>query len=151
MKDDPTIPSDLPGTHTVLVVDDAGVVRRLAYRLLSEAGYRVFEAGSAVEAVEVVSLANGRLDAVLIDVVMPEVNGVDLARMLQERAPKIGIVFMSAYPAEVLVREGLHDLRVAFLAKPFTREDLLRVVDAAVRSGARRANGEPRGADRRNP
>ena len=150
MNDDSTIPRDLPGSHTVLVVDDAGVVRRLAYRLLSEAGYRVFEAGSAVEAVEVVSLANGRVDAVLIDVVMPEVNGVDLARMIQERAPDIGIVFMSAYPAEVLVREGLHDLRVAFLGKPFTREDLLRVVDAAVRFGARRANGEAREADRRN-
>jgi two-component system, cell cycle sensor histidine kinase and response regulator CckA len=150
MNDDSTILRDLPGSHTVLVVDDAGVVRRLAYRLLSEAGYRVFEAGSAVEAVEVVSLANGRVDAVLIDVVMPEVNGVDLARMIQERAPNIGIVFMSAYPAEVLVREGLHDLRVAFLAKPFTREDLLRVVAAAVRFGARRTNGEAREADRRN-
>ncbi len=150
MNDDSTIPRDLPGSHTVLVVDDAGVVRRLAYRLLSEAGFRVFEAGNAVEAVEVVSLANGRVDAVLIDVVMPEVNGVDLARMIQERAPNIGIVFMSAYPAEVLVREGLHDLRVAFLGKPFTREDLLRVVDAAVRFGARRANGEAHEADRRN-
>jgi two-component system cell cycle sensor histidine kinase/response regulator CckA len=150
MNDDSTIPRDLPGSQTVLVVDDAGVVRRLAYRLLSEAGYRVFEAGSAVEALEVVSLANGRVDAVLIDVVMPEVNGVDLARMIQERAPDIGIVFMSAYPAEVLVREGLHDLRVAFLGKPFTREDLLRVVDAAVCFGARRANGEAHEADRRN-
>jgi two-component system cell cycle sensor histidine kinase/response regulator CckA len=142
MTDDSAIPTDLPGSHTVLVVDDAGVVRRLAYRLLSETGYRVFEAGSAVEAMEVLSLADGRLDAVLIDVVMPEVNGIDLARMVQERAPDIGIVFMSAYPAEVLVREGLHDLRVSFLAKPFTREDLLRAVDAAVRS--------PRRADRRN-
>jgi two-component system cell cycle sensor histidine kinase/response regulator CckA len=150
MTDDSTIPSDLPGSHTVLVVDDAGVVRRLAYRLLSEAGYRVFEAGSAVEAMEVVSLANGRMDAVLIDVVMPEVNGVDLARMIQEKAPNLGIVFMSAYPAEVLVREGLHDLRVAFLGKPFTREDLLRSVETAVRAGVRRTNAEAREVDRRN-
>jgi two-component system cell cycle sensor histidine kinase/response regulator CckA len=148
MSDDSTIPFDLPGTRTVLVVDDAGVVRRLAYRLLSEAGYRVFEAGSAIEAIEVLELAHGRLDAVLIDVVMPEVNGVDLARMIQERAPGIGIVFMSAYPAEVLVREGLHDLRVAFLGKPFTREDLFRVVDAAVRSSGARATGAGREVDR---
>jgi two-component system, cell cycle sensor histidine kinase and response regulator CckA len=143
------IPSDLAGTRTVLVVDDAGVVRRLAYRLLSEAGYRVFEAGSAVEALEVVELSHGRLNAILIDVVMPEVNGVDLARMLQDRVPGIGIVFMSAYPAEVLVREGLHDLRVAFLAKPFTREDLLRSVDGAVRGSDAHTSGKRREADRR--
>jgi two-component system cell cycle sensor histidine kinase/response regulator CckA len=144
-----TFPSDLAGTRTVLVVDDAGVVRRLAHRLLSEAGYRVFEAGSAVEALEVVELSRGRLDAILIDVVMPEVNGVDLARMLQDRVPGIGIVFMSAYPAEVLVREGLHDLRVAFLAKPFTREDLLRSLDGAVRWSDAHARGKRREADRR--
>lgn len=150
MNDDPLLPNDLPGTHTVLVVDDAGVVRRLAYRLLSEAGYRVFEAGSAIEAIEVMSLAHGRVDAVLIDVVMPEVSGVDLARMLQESTPGIGIVFMSAYPAEVLVREGLHDLRVDFLAKPFTREDLLRAVASAAKATARgRVTGEHREADRR--
>ena len=149
MDYDSFLPGDLAGTRTVLVVDDAGVVRRLAYRLLSEAGYRVFEAGSAVEALEVIALANGRVDAVLIDVVMPEVNGVDLALMVQEKAPRTGIVFMSAYPAEVLVREGLHDLRVDFLAKPFTREDLLHAVAKAVEASTRRALREPREADRR--
>jgi two-component system cell cycle sensor histidine kinase/response regulator CckA len=130
----------------VLVVDDAGVVRRLAYRLLSEAGYRVFEAGSAVEAVEVVRLARGRIDVVLIDVIMPEVNGVDLARMLQEQSPGLDLVFMSAYPAEVLAREGLGDLRVRFLAKPFTREDLLKAV--ARIEPTRKANDERSGAER---
>lgn len=142
LDDFPILPPDLPGAHTVLVVDDAGVVRRLAYRLLSEAGYRVFEAASAVEALEVVELARGHVDVVLIDVVMPEVSGVDLARMLQEASPGVGIVFMSAYPAEVLAREGLRDLRVFFLAKPFTREDLLQAV-----AGAR----EHRGVDRPGP
>ena len=96
------------------------------------------------------SLAHGRVDAVLIDVVMPEVSGVDLARMLQESTPGIGIVFMSAYPAEVLVREGLHDLRVEFLAKPFTREDLLRAVATAAKATARgespASTGKPTGA-----
>ncbi len=148
LSDDSLIPSDLPGTRTVLVVDDAGVVRRLAYRLLAEAGYRVFEAGGAVEALEVVSLAHGRLDVVLIDVVMPEVNGVDLARMLRERAPDANIVFMSAFPAEVLAREGLRDLRVQFLAKPFTREDLLRAVTAA--GPPARATDETQSSHRRN-
>jgi CheY-like chemotaxis protein len=124
---DPLIPQ-LPGTRTVLVVDDAPVVRRLAYRLLSESGYRVFEARTAAEALEVMLLSHGRIDLVLIDVVMPEVNGVDLARMVREIAPHVPVVFMSAFPAEVLVREGLRDPKVRFLAKPFTREELLRSV-----------------------
>ncbi len=142
MTYDSIFPHDLPGTRTVLVVDDTRVVRRLAYRLLSEAGYRVFEAGSAVEALEVLGLARGRVNAVLLDVIMPEVNGVDLARMIQEKSPTVGVVFMSAHPAEVLVREGLSDLRVHFLAKPFTREDLLDAVAAAVH-GPKKRNGEP--------
>jgi two-component system cell cycle sensor histidine kinase/response regulator CckA len=149
MTDDSLIPSDLPGSRTVLVVDDAGVVRRLAYRLLSEAGYRVFEAGSAVEALEVVNLARGRLNTVLLDVVMPEVNGVDLARMLRERIPEAGIIFMSAYPAEVLAQEGLRDLQVRFLAKPFTREELLLAVANATESRSSKPDGEPYEVDQR--
>ncbi len=147
MTDESIFPYDLPGTRTVLVVDDARVVRRLAYRLLSEAGYRVFEAGSAVEALEVLDLARGRVDAALLDVILPEVNGVDLARMIQEKSPTIGVVFMSAHPAEVMVREGLSDLHVHFLAKPFTRQDLLHAVASAIH-GPKKRNGEPHRANR---
>jgi CheY-like chemotaxis protein len=127
----PLIP-DLPGARTVLVVDDAPVVRRLAYRLLADTGYRVFEAATAGEALEVLSLAHGQIDVVLVDVIMPEVNGVDLARMVREIAPAAAVVFMSAFPAEVLVREGLRDPKVLFMAKPFTREELLTAVTRAL-------------------
>jgi two-component system cell cycle sensor histidine kinase/response regulator CckA len=123
----PLIP-ELSGSRSVLVVDDAAVVRRLAFRLLAEAGYRVFEAGSATEALEVLGMARGQVQLVLIDVVMPEVSGVDLARMIREISPMARVIFMSAFPAEVLVREGLRDPRVQFLAKPFTREELLATV-----------------------
>ena len=122
----------LPGSQTVLIVDDAAIVRRLAYRLLSEAGYRVFEASSATEALEVLGMARSVVDVVLVDVVMPEVSGVDLARMIREVAPLTVVVFMSAFPAEVLVREGMRDPQVRFLAKPFTREELLRAVAGAL-------------------
>jgi two-component system cell cycle sensor histidine kinase/response regulator CckA len=123
---------DFPLIRTVLVVDDAGVVRRLSFRVLSEAGYRVFEAASAVEALEVLRMLRGHVDLVLVDVVMPEVNGVDLVRLIRERWHEPSILFMSAYPAEVLAREGLKDLRVQFLAKPFTRDELLGAVDRAL-------------------
>lgn len=127
MDQDPS-PADLPLIRTVLVVDDAGVVRRISFRVLSESGYRVFEAAGAVEALEVLAMLAGHVDLILVDVVMPEVNGVDLVRLIRERWEAPAILFMSAYPAEVLAREGLKDLRVRFLAKPFTRDELLAAV-----------------------
>jgi CheY-like chemotaxis protein len=131
MSKDPFAP-EVPLIRTVLVVDDAGVVRRLSFRVLSEAGFRVFEAADAVEALEVLAMLHGHVDLVLVDVVMPEVNGVDLVRLIRERWAGPAILFMSAYPAEVLAREGLKDLRVRFLAKPFTRNELLGAVERAI-------------------
>jgi two-component system cell cycle sensor histidine kinase/response regulator CckA len=146
MDHDPSTPY-IPLIRTVLVVDDAGVVRRLSFRVLSEAGYRVFEAASAVEALEVLGMLRGHLDLVLVDVVMPEVNGVDLVRLIRERWHEPSILFMSAYPAEVLAREGLKDLRVQFLAKPFTRDELLTAAHRAI--GLRRRGGEQSPATRK--
>ncbi|HUR94211.1 MAG TPA: response regulator [Gemmatimonadales bacterium] len=133
----------LPGSQTILVVDDVGVVRKVAFRLLSESGYRVFEASSAAEALEVLSTARQPVDLLIVDVVLPEVNGVDLVRLVVERWPETQVIFMSAFPAEVLVREGLDQLDVQFLAKPFTRDELLIKVTSTLRTH-RRPTGEPR-------
>lgn len=118
--------------RTILVVDDTGVVRASAFRLLSEEGYRVFEAESAMEALEVLQTARPPIDLVLVDVVMPSVSGVDLVRMIHARWPGTPVVYMSAYQAEVLVREGLEDPNVVFLAKPFTRDELLARVTQGI-------------------
>ena len=141
MDQDPAV-TDVPLVRTVLVVDDVGVVRRLSFRVLSESGFRVFEAAGAVEALEVLAMLHGRVDLVLVDVMMPEVNGVDLVRLIRERWRDPAILFMSGFPAEVLAREGLKDLRVQFLAKPFTRDELLAAVRRALDAHDRR--GEPR-------
>ena len=138
---------EIPLIRTVLVVDDAGVVRRLSFRVLSEAGYRVFEAAGAVEALEVMGMLHGHVDLVLVDVVMPEVNGVDLVRLIRERWDRPSILFMSAHPAEVLASEGLKDLRVQFLAKPFTRDELLSATLRALEPSKR--GSEPNPATRR--
>jgi two-component system cell cycle sensor histidine kinase/response regulator CckA len=133
--DDSDLSPEFPGSRSVLVVDDAGVVRRMSFRMLTEAGYRVFEAGSAVEALEVLDMARGKIDVVIVDVIMPEINGVDLVRLIRQRWMDPTVVFMSAYPAEILAREGLKDLNVQFLAKPFTRQELLRSVATAIHHG----------------
>ncbi len=141
MTDDRTQHYPLAGSQTILVVDDVGVVRKVAFRMLSEAGYRVFEASSATEALEVLSTARQAVDLVLVDVVMPEVNGVDLARLILDQWPSTRVLFMSAFPAEVLVREGLDRPTVLFLAKPFTRDELLSKVTVALHTHPKR-NGE---------
>jgi two-component system, cell cycle sensor histidine kinase and response regulator CckA len=124
----------LAGAHTILVVDDVGVVRKVAFRLLSDAGYRVFEAASAAEALEVLATARQPINLAVVDVIMPDVSGVDLVRLIHEEWPAVRILFMSAHPAEILVREGLDHPGVYFLAKPFTRTELMEKVELVLRS-----------------
>lgn len=134
-------PLTVPGSQTILVVDDVGVVRRVAFRVLSEAGYRVFDAESAAEALEVLTTIKRPIDLVIVDVVMPEMSGVDLTRIILDRWPSTRVLYMSAHQAEVMVREGLQDPGVMFLAKPFTRDELLRKVRQALQQAPKR-NGE---------
>jgi DNA-binding response OmpR family regulator len=118
---------------TVLVVDDLPLARRIAARILSEEGYRVLEADGAEEALEVLSEARGRVDLVILDVVMPKVDGVALTKSIRAEWPHQRLLYMSAHPAEIMARHGLKDLNVPFLAKPYTRTELLAKVNSAMR------------------
>jgi DNA-binding NtrC family response regulator len=118
---------------TVLVVDDIRLARRIAVRILSEEGYRVLEADGADEALEVLSEARGRVDLVLLDVVMPNGDGVALTKSIRAEWPDQRLLYMSAHPAEIMARHGLKDLNVPFLAKPYTRTELLTKVGSALR------------------
>jgi two-component system, cell cycle sensor histidine kinase and response regulator CckA len=124
-------PFPAPAT-TILVVDDERISRRVAYRILSEEGYRVLEAENYSETLSVLGQARGRIDLVMIDVVMPECDGVELAAAILDEWPDQRILFMSAHPAEVLVRHGLTTLDVPFLAKPYTRDEALAKVRQAL-------------------
>jgi len=110
------------------VVDDVSTVRRMAHRLLTEWGFRVFEAESGEEAIEVLETAKGGVQLVIVDVIMPLSDGVQLTRHIQQRWPGQRTLYMSAHPAEVLAQHGLTELKVPFLAKPFTRDELLTKV-----------------------
>ncbi len=139
------VPFPAPGT-TILVVDDERITRRVAYRILSEEGYRVFEAASADEALSVLDMAHRYVHLVVLDVVMPVVDGVSLGRDIMEHWPGLKLLYMSAYPAEVLAAHRLDDLQVRFLAKPFTRAELLaKVHDALERRREPRVSGSTEG------
>ncbi|MGN6393705.1 MAG: response regulator [Gemmatimonadales bacterium] len=116
---------------TILVVDDERVARRLIYRVLTEEGYRVFEAASADEALSVLEQAHRYVHLIMLDVVMPAVNGVQLGRHILDRWPSLHLLYMSAYPAEILVQHGLEDAQVHFLAKPFTHDELMSRIEVA--------------------
>ncbi len=125
------VPFPKPAT-TILVVDDEPISRRVAYRVLSEEGYRVLEAETCSETLDALRLAQGRVDLVMIDVVIPEADGVAIGRHVLERWPDMKILYMSAHPAEVLARHGMTSLNVQFLAKPFTRGEVVDKVRAAL-------------------
>jgi two-component system cell cycle sensor histidine kinase/response regulator CckA len=130
---------------TVLVVDDQHYSRRVAYRILREAGYRVLEAEDGAEALDVLYAPNCRVDLVIIDVVMPIIDGAQLATWIRRQWPETRIMFMSGYAAELLAQDGLSLLDVPFLAKPFTRDEAL----AKVRQAFERGQGKRIDEDRR--
>jgi two-component system, cell cycle sensor histidine kinase and response regulator CckA len=109
--------------------------------LLNEWGFRVFEAESGEEAVEVMETAHAGIQLVMVDVVMPFADGVQVTRRIRDRWPEQRILYMSAHPAEVLVQYGLSELDAPFLAKPFTRDELLAKVSEALE---RRSSSAPR-------
>jgi two-component system, cell cycle sensor histidine kinase and response regulator CckA len=119
---------DLTGRGTVLLVEDEVELRALNARGLKSRGYTVIEAGNGVEALAELEKQGGRVDVVVSDVVMPEMDGPTLMKALKERKPDIKIIFVSGY-AEDAFDKSLSDRKeFNFLAKPFTLKQLVTVV-----------------------
>ncbi|MBI5169826.1 MAG: response regulator [Candidatus Eisenbacteria bacterium] len=132
----PTVPPAAPG-RVILVVEDEQAIRHVVLQLLRHAGYRVEESEHGVAALE--RLESGLVaDLVLTDVMMPRMGGVLLAEEIEKRWPGMRVAFMSGY-SEDLVSTGVRSTRrMAFLAKPFTPDVLLRFVAEQLAHGARR-------------
>ncbi|MBU0705579.1 MAG: response regulator, partial [Chloroflexi bacterium] len=122
-------PAPAPASVTVLVVEDEPAVRKLAVRILQQQGYRVLDAADGLEALQVSSEHQGPIDLLLTDVVMPRLNGKELADQLQVLRPETRVLFMSGYSDHILTRYQARD-DIAFLAKPFTLETLVARVGA---------------------
>jgi two-component system cell cycle sensor histidine kinase/response regulator CckA len=115
--------TDLTGTGRVLLVEDEEVVRNFAARALKRQGYKVLEAGSGVEALEVMEKNKGKVDLVVSDVVMPEMDGPTLLKELRKTNPDLKIIFVSGYPNDAF-KASLGDEVFAFLPKPFSLPQL---------------------------
>jgi PAS domain S-box-containing protein len=116
----------LAASGTILLVEDDPLVRSMARRSLSEAGFEVLEASNGKEALEVVASEPSRVDAVLTDLAMPEVGGRKLAERLWELRPELPVVFMSGYTDDDVIRRGLLEAGVSFLEKPLSPQLLGR-------------------------
>jgi two-component system, cell cycle sensor histidine kinase and response regulator CckA len=120
--------ADLTGEGTILLVEDEEGLRQLNARGLTSRGYTVLEAGNGVEAIEVLEKSDGRVDLVVSDVVMPEMDGPTLLRKLRSRNPDMKIIFVSGYAEEAFQKHLPADGKYAFLAKPFTLKQLVNAV-----------------------
>jgi two-component system cell cycle sensor histidine kinase/response regulator CckA len=112
----------------ILVVEDEEAVRHTAARGLAESGYRVLQADSGHQALDLAAQSPDRIALVLTDVVMPGMSGRDLAAAIGELIPGIPVLFTSGYTDGEIVRRGLLAPGAAFLPKPFTVAALVRAV-----------------------
>jgi two-component system cell cycle sensor histidine kinase/response regulator CckA len=119
--------ADLTGHGVILLVEDEEGLRALNARGLTSRGYTVLEAGNGVEAIEVLE-ANGHVDLVVSDVVMPEMDGPSLLRELRSRDPSVKFIFVSGYAEEAFAKNLPSDQQYNFLAKPFTLKQLVAEV-----------------------
>jgi len=137
-----TMKSSLRTTNppVILLVEDESAVREVTREVLLHAGYQVLESSCAKEALQLATARAGHVDLLLTDVIMPEMNGADLAGQLQNMLPDLVTVFMSGY-AESDVARKIHRTSGTHIQKPFTVQTLLARVAEALRAGSGGSHG----------
>ncbi len=112
------------GGETILLVEDEPAILKMSTIILEGMGYTVIAAGTPGEAIRLARDHQGRIDLLMTDVVMPEMNGRDLAGNIMSIYPDIKRLFMSGYTTNVIAHHGVLDQGVHFLQKPFSLGDL---------------------------
>jgi PAS domain S-box-containing protein len=120
--------------ETILLVEDEAIVRLAVRHYLEEGGYRVLEASNSSIALDLFGDPANDVDLVLSDVVLPGVQGPELAARMRERVPGLRVVWMSAHPAGLLRAQGRIDPSASVLQKPFGETELLSAVAEALRA-----------------
>lgn len=125
------MPESLP-SRTALVVDDEIAILELARSALEKLGFEVLAASNAQAALEMVREWEGPLELMLIDVVMPDVNGPELAERVRELHPEAKLIFTSGYGLGASVALRQRETEALYLTKPFGIEQLGRHVERAL-------------------
>ena len=117
-----------PGTETILLVEDEANLRYLARQYLEKQGYKVIEAADGAVAVQIAVAHEAVIHLLLTDVIMPGMNGRELAQRISEIRPNVKVLYMSGYTENVIGHNGTLEAGVRLLQKPFNLRDLKRMV-----------------------
>ncbi len=124
-EEDADQPDEIPrGTETIMIVDDDASVRRLVVDMLEPLGYRLFGASSGTEAMQILDTFAGNIDLLLTDVIMPGMNGKELAEVFRSMHPGAKVIFMSGYTAEMIDRHGTFPPGFTLVQKPLIMKKL---------------------------
>ena len=113
-----------PGTETILLVEDEANLRYLARQYLEKQGYKVIEAADGAVAMQIAVAHEGVIHLLLTDVIMPGMNGRELAQRISEIRPNVKVLYMSGYTENVIGHNGTLDAGIRLLQKPFNLRDL---------------------------
>ncbi|NDY70579.1 histidine kinase [Desulfobacter hydrogenophilus] len=116
------------GNETILLVEDEPAILRMTRMMLERKGYSVLPAGIPADAISIANAYVGKIHLLMTDVVMPEMNGRDLAEKITVMCPEIKLLFMSGYAANVITHQGVLDDGVAFMQKPFATNELAKKI-----------------------
>lgn len=125
---DSPLPEVLHGTETVFVVEDEPSLRAMVLKILKRFGYRTLQAPNGGEAFILAEQYSGPIDLLMTDVVMPGMNGRELAKRLAKLHPEMKVLFTSGYTENVIVHHGVVDENLNFLGKPYSPEELVRKI-----------------------
>jgi len=115
--------------ETLLVVDDEPIVLNLCRRMLEVGGYRVLTAGGGNEALQLLQSNAQQIDLALVDVIMPAMNGIELANRIRQASPGIRIVLMSGFGPKEIGRVAGDAQPYRIIWKPFKTESLVRMIE----------------------
>src|SRR6266850_2439721 len=138
-QDAVTNAADVRGTETILIAEDVPAVRAVTREMLNRYGYHVLEAADGEAAIRLAAKFGEHIHLLLTDVVMPNINGRDLAALFAKTRPTTNVLFMSGYTDDAIVRHGILEEGIAYLQKPFTPQSLARKVRGVLDAGAARS------------
>jgi len=125
----PVLPATRGGNETILLAEDDPALRVAVRKALSQLGYRILEAPTGVKALEVWQANRDEISLLLTDLVMPDgMSGLDLTQRLLQENPKLKVIYMSGYSAEVVGRDFPFAEEVNFLTKPFPAQKLAQTI-----------------------
>jgi two-component system cell cycle sensor histidine kinase/response regulator CckA len=121
-------PATPRGTETILLVEDSDSLRAVTKEFLQLAGYKVVETRDGKDALRAAQVHEEKIDLLLTDVVMPGMNGPELAKEIKKIHPETRILFVSGYTSDFIAHRGVLEAGVSLLTKPFTRSGLTQKV-----------------------